>query len=84
MRAGTRDVLVQDRPPVPRPGNAHLVGDLGPDRAHPVLGASVRSRAARRDRRYLDPGIGMYRAGCPSELPCNQLRLCRPPALRPA
>jgi len=31
-----RDVLVQDRVQVPRPGDEHPVGDLGPGRAHPV------------------------------------------------
>ena len=36
-----RDVLVQNRPEVPRPGDQHPVGDLGPDGAHPALGISI-------------------------------------------
>jgi hypothetical protein len=34
-------VLVQDRPQVPRPGDQHPVGDLGPDGADPSLGIAV-------------------------------------------
>jgi len=36
-----RDVLVQDCPQVPRPGDQHPVGALSPDGPHPALGISV-------------------------------------------
>jgi hypothetical protein len=41
-----RGVLLQDCAQVPRSGDQHPVGDLGPDRPHPALGISVRFRAA--------------------------------------
>ena len=43
-----RDALIQDRRQVPRSGDEHPVGNLGPDCAHPAFGISVRSEAARR------------------------------------
>jgi hypothetical protein len=36
-----RDVFIQDRAQVPRPGDQHPVGDLGPGCSHPALGKSV-------------------------------------------
>src|SRR5712664_1016727 len=57
-----RDILIQDRAQVPRPRDQHPVGALGPGRAHPPLGISVRPRAPRRDLHHLDPRAGQHRA----------------------
>jgi len=45
MTVVVRDVLVQGCPQVPRSGDQHSVGALGPDGPHPALGIGVRSRA---------------------------------------
>src|SRR5690349_9967562 len=58
MLVVVRDILIQDGPEVPWPGDQHPVGDLGPDGAHPAFGIGVRPRALWRDLHYLDPGIG--------------------------
>jgi hypothetical protein len=36
-----RDVLLQDRPQMPRPGEQHPVGDLRPGCTYPAFGISV-------------------------------------------
>jgi hypothetical protein len=41
MLVVVRDVLVQDRPEVPLPGDQQPVGDLSPGCAHPPLGVSI-------------------------------------------
>jgi hypothetical protein len=41
MPVELRDVLVQDRPQLPRPSHEHPAGDLGPGRAHPAFGILV-------------------------------------------
>ena len=48
MLVQVREVLIQDRVQVPRPGDQHAVGDLGPHCAHPAFGIGVCSWATRR------------------------------------
>ncbi len=36
-----RDVVIQHRPQVPRPGDQHPIGALGPDCAHPTFRQST-------------------------------------------
>jgi len=69
MAVIVRDILIQDRAQVPRPGDEQPVGDLGPGCAHPALGISVRPRTARRDLHHLDPGTGQHRVERLGELP---------------
>ena len=64
-----RDILIQDRPQVPRPGDQHRAGDLRRDGANPALVMRVRSRAARRDLHHLDPGSRQHSAGRLGDLP---------------
>jgi hypothetical protein len=55
MLVVVRDILVQDCPQVPWPGDQHPVGVLSLDGPYPALGIGVRCRAARRDLHHLDP-----------------------------
>lgn len=54
---------------MPRSGDQHPVGDLGPDGTHPAFGTGVRLRAARRDLHHLDPGAYQHRVKRLGELP---------------
>jgi hypothetical protein len=54
---------------VPRPGDQHPVGDLGPYCPHPAFCICVCPWAARRDPHHLDPGAGKHRVESLGELP---------------
>jgi hypothetical protein len=60
-RSEVHGVLSQDRAQVPRPGDEHPVGDLGPDGAHPAFGIRVHPRAARWNFHRLDPRASQHR-----------------------
>ena len=62
-------VLGQDRPQVPFAEDQHLVGDLGPGRAHESFRVTVRPRTPGRDLHGLDTGIGQDRVKRRGELP---------------
>ena len=54
-------VIGQHGPQVPRAGDQHPVGYLGPDGEHETLREGVRPGAARRDLHYFDAGCGQDR-----------------------
>ena len=64
-----RDVLIQDCPQVPRPGDQQPIGALSPDGPYPALGTGVRSRATRRDLHHLYTSSGQHGVECVRELP---------------